>query len=130
MSSLRVPFSFGAPDKQPHESTSPPILGPSGRRVPRLRSLSNSLQGNPLEAITNLLSEDYMKGAGRVSPERLVDMLIHVHYMVSPSNFLFLFWLSYFTFLVFYSRVSPPPFNPQFSRRGTSKRRNRGEGIL
>jgi hypothetical protein len=74
---------------------------------------------------------DYMKGVRRVSPEQLVYMVIHDYYMVSPSNFLFLFWLSYFTFLVFYSQALPYPFSPQFARRGfSSSLRKRGEGIF
>jgi hypothetical protein len=92
VNSLRVPFSSKAPKKQPLDSTSvvyrgPPMIGPFGWRAPLLKSLCDGLQGNPLEAIANLLPADYMKGAGRVPLERLMVMLIHDHYMVSPSNF-------------------------------------------
>jgi hypothetical protein len=83
------------------------MIGPSRRRAPLLKSLGDCLQGNPLETFSNVLLGDYMKGLGRVSPERLVDILIHDHFMISPLNFLLLFWIS---FLMLYSWVFPSPF--------------------
>lgn len=61
--SPRVDSTSGAPENQPLESTSavyrgPLMIGPSGRRAPLLRSLGDGLQGNPVEALSNLLSAD------------------------------------------------------------------------
>jgi hypothetical protein len=55
-------------------------MGPSGRRVPMIRSLRNSLKGHPLKAISKLLLENYTKRVGRTMPKWFVDILIHHHY--------------------------------------------------
>jgi hypothetical protein len=48
--------------------------------------LDDGVRGNPLEAIMKTLPEDYTKGAGRVTPELLVDMLMYDHYAVGIFN--------------------------------------------
>jgi hypothetical protein len=112
--SLRVPPSSRAPGSTIVVYKGPLMVKPSSWRTPLLRSLGDDLQGNPLEALTNLLLVDYMKGVKRVSVEWLVDMLIHDHLKVSPLNFLFLFWLSSFCFLflfLFFVCVLLPGFS-------------------
>jgi hypothetical protein len=68
VNSPRVASTFGAPENTNVVYRGPPMMGPSGRRAPLLRSFGKGLQGNPLEALSNLLSADYMKGPRILSP--------------------------------------------------------------
>lgn len=50
--------------------------GSSRRRAP-IKSLRDGLLGCPLEAISAILSEDFLSDIGRTTPERFVEILVH-----------------------------------------------------
>jgi hypothetical protein len=69
--------------------------GVSGRKVP-IRSLRDDLLGCPLEAIFAILPEDFVQDAGRTTPERFADLIVHHQFSVR-----FVLFLSYFYFFFF-----------------------------
>lgn len=70
-------------------------VGVSGRKVP-IRSLRDDLLGCPLEAIFAIVPEDFVQDAGRTTPKRFVNLIVHHQFSV-----LFVLFLSYFYFFFY-----------------------------
>jgi hypothetical protein len=60
-----------------------PTVGGSGFWGPLLSSLGEGLTGHPLQVLSSILPQGHSRGAGRVSPEEFVDLLIHQKITVS-----------------------------------------------
>lgn len=60
-----------------------PTVGGSDFWGPLLSSLGEGLTGHPLQVLSSILPQGHSRGAGRVSPEEFVDLLIHQKITVS-----------------------------------------------
>lgn len=63
------------------------MTGPFGRRAPLLWSLKEGLKGNPLEVLTKIFLANHSSRTGRVTPKRMVNILLHENIKVSTLNF-------------------------------------------
>jgi hypothetical protein len=64
-----------------------PTDGGSGSWGPLLSSLGNGLVGHPLQALSNIIPQGHSRGAGCVSLEKFIDLLMHQK--IAVSFFLF-----------------------------------------
>ena len=60
-----------------------PIVGGSDFWGPLLSSLGEGLTEHPLQVLSNIIPQGHLRGAGRVSSEEFVDLLIHQKITVS-----------------------------------------------